>query len=444
MLKLSIPKQRLWQRLATLDVHLRDVFRDTSYGFLLRVGGGGLAFGANWLLARLLGPSGVGIYYLAFTTITIAAVLSRLGLNETCVRYASPAFAAGDWATVVGVRRTASLLVLAAATVITVILLIAAPAISLYVFHQPELTNTLRVMVVALVPFAWLNIDASMLQSTGHVPAATVVQAVAVPGVFFLLLVLTSLLHAAPVVAAGCYTSATIIVFIVGRWVWRSSVTSSLLAATRYSSLRLLKTGLSIMGVNSISLIMSWTDTVCLGIWSSSSEVGRYNIAVRVALLTSLVVYAVCSAIGPKFAALYGQQNFAALRTLTQRTCLILLAIGLPMLIVLLVIPKIILGLFGNGFSDAYAALMILASAQFILVVVGAVGHLLIMTGHEATLRNILGVSALINVVLNVILVPRFGAVGAATATAISLTLMNILSVALAKKRLGIWAVPKW
>lgn len=436
----------IWRRLiSTFDIHLRDVLKDTSYGFLLRVGGGGLAFGGNWLLARLLGPSGVGIYYLAFTTITIAAVLGRLGLNETCVRYASPAFAAGDWATVSGVRRAASWLVLAASAAITVILLIVAPAISEYVFHQPSLTDTLRVMVLALVPFALLNINAMILQSVRRVPAGTLVQATAIPGVFFVLLaLLTAVFTVTPTIAAACYTLSTVTVFAGGQLLWKKVAQRGLATAKRCNPRILLRTGLRIIGVNSISLVMSWTDTVCLGIWWPSDEVGRYNIAVRVALLSSMVVYAVCSAIGPKFAALYSQKNFMALRTLTQRTCFILLVTGLPIFLVLLIGPKFILGLFGPGFSDAYEVLMILASAQFILVVAGAVGHLLIMTGHEASLRNILAISATTNVVLNVMMVPRFGALGAAIATAVSLTLMNILSVAIVKRRLGIWAVPKW
>ena len=440
----------VWQRLAAAfdarfrDIHLRDVFRDTSYGFLVRVGGGGLAFGANWLLARLLGPSGVGIYYLAFTTITIAAVLSRLGLSETCVRYASPAVAAGEWAIVAGVRRTALLLVLAASSAVCVILLIAAPAISLYLFHQPALINTLRVIAFALIPFALLNIDAAMLQATGHVTAATVVQAAAIPGALFILLALMGISYATPTLAAGCYTLAVIIVFFGGNVFWRCAVRNAVIIVKRYESRRLLRTGLRIMGVNSISLVMAWTDTICLGIWWPSADVGRYGIAVRVALLTTIVISAVNSAAGPKFAELSAQNNVTALRKLTQRTSLGMTIVALPILVVLLVFPRFILGLFGSGFAGASVVLMILAGGQFIEVVTGAVGHLLMMSGHERSLRNILAISAVLNLTLNFIMVPLFGMIGAAVATAISLSLMNLMCIASVKKKLGIWPLPKW
>lgn len=440
----------MWPRLMAAldarlhDVHLRDVLKDTGYGFLLRVGGGGLAFGGNWLLARLLGPSGVGIYYLAFTTVTIAAVLSRLGLNETCVRYASPAFAAGDWATVAGVRRTALLLVTIASAAITFILLIAAPAISVRIFHQPALTNTLRVIVLALIPFALLNINSMMLQSTRHVPAATVVQAAAIPGAFFILLALTGIFAATPTIAAACYTLATIAVLAGGHWYWRRTVQGATIAVKRYDPRALLRTGLRIMGVNSIGLVMTWTDTIFLGIWRSPAEVGSYNIAIRIALLTSFIIAAVNSAVGPKFAELSAQRHTEKLKMLTQRTSLAMTGAATPALIILIAFPKFILSLFGSGFTVAKVALVILAVGQFIEVITGAVGHLLMMSGHEKSLRNILVISAIMNVILNLILVPSFGLAGAATATAVSLSFSNFLCIASVKRHLGIWALPKW
>lgn len=440
----------MWPRLMAAldarlhDVHLRDVLKDTGYGFLLRVGGGGLAFGGNWLLARLLGPSGVGIYYLAFTTITIAAVLSRIGLNETCVRYASPAFAAGDWATVAGVRRTASRLVLAASAAITAILLIAAPAISVHVFHQPGLTDTLRVIALALVPFALLNINAMMLQSVRHVPAGTLAQAAAIPGAFFILLAFSGIFIATPATAAACYTLATVVAFAGVHLFWKHGVRHASIAAKHFDPKMLLRTGFRIMGVNSISLVMTWTDTVCLGIWRPSTEVGLYSIAVRIALLTSLVVSAVNSAVGPKFAQLSAQRNTNALRTLTQRTSLVMTFIAVPVSAVLLIFPEFILGLFGHDFSAAFVVLMILAVGQFVSVVTGALGHLMMMSGHEKSLRNIIIISAVLNVILNVILVPSFGMVGAAIATTISLITMSLMCVASVRRSLGIWSIPKW
>lgn len=440
----------LWQRIRSAfdlylhDEHFREVFRDTYYGFLLRIGGGGLAFGSNWLMARELGPDGVGVYYLAFTTVTVLAVLSRLGLADTCVRYASPAFVTDDWETVIAVRRTATALVTVISLISAIILAVVAPFVSHYVFHEPQLANALRIMAIALVPLSLLNIDAGMLQAAKRIPASTVVQAAAVPGTLLILLAFVGYFSMTPAIATACYTLATIVVFVGGRTYWMRVVQKRAMRANYYDSRRLLTTGLRIMGVNSIGLIMAWTDTVCLGIWRPASEVGLYGIAVRTALLTSLVLSAANSAVGPKFAQLSAQHNISGLRTLIQKTSFGMAAIAVPVTMVMLIFPKIILGLFGQKFVAAHTVLIILAVGQFVSVVTGTVGHLMMMSGYEKSLRNIVAFSAILNVILNVMLVPSFGMIGAAVAMAASMILMSALCVASVRKNLGIWSLPKW
>ena len=61
----------------------------------------------------------------------------------------------------------------------------------------------------------------------------------------------------------------------------------------------------------------------------------------------------------------------------------------------------------------------------------GPVGVTLYMTGHESIANRIFTASAVLNVILNFALIPRFGIVGAAVATSISLIAWN----------LGLWVV---
>jgi O-antigen/teichoic acid export membrane protein len=60
------------------------------------------------------------------------------------------------------------------------------------------------------------------------------------------------------------------------------------------------------------------------------------------------------------------------------------------------------------------------------------------MTGHEKWMRNNVAASATLNLLGNLVLVPSYGAVGAATSTALSLAFMNIVSWIMVRKRLRI------
>jgi len=82
---------------------------------------------------------------------------------------------------------------------------------------------------------------------------------------------------------------------------------------------------------------------------------------------------------------------------------------------------------FGPGYAGGHTTLAILALGQLVNAGMGSVGVLLNMTGHERdTLRGV-AIAAVANVVLGLVLIPLFGLEGAATATAVTLIIWNLL-----------------
>jgi O-antigen/teichoic acid export membrane protein len=59
------------------------------------------------------------------------------------------------------------------------------------------------------------------------------------------------------------------------------------------------------------------------------------------------------------------------------------------------------------------------------------------MTGHHRPAARIVGASAVLNLTLNVILIPRFGIAGAGMATAASIVLANLGMVIFVRRKLG-------
>jgi len=116
--------------------------------------------------------------------------------------------------------------------------------------------------------------------------------------------------------------------------------------------------------------------------------------------------------------------------------------VAFPALLLFIVAPSWVMGLFGSQFESGWVVLLILAAGQFVNVVTGSVGYLLMMSGHESLMRNNIIFSALLNLALNILCVPTLGIVGAAVATAISLAVMNIVSLWLVYLKLGILTLP--
>jgi O-antigen/teichoic acid export membrane protein len=81
----------------------------------------------------------------------------------------------------------------------------------------------------------------------------------------------------------------------------------------------------------------------------------------------------------------------------------------------------------GPGFADSLPALYVLAAAGTVLVAAGPLGNLLLARGrHRVVAFSCLG-EAVLNLVLSIWLVRRYGIVGAAVGTAVSVTISNVL-----------------
>jgi O-antigen/teichoic acid export membrane protein len=113
-----------------------------------------------------------------------------------------------------------------------------------------------------------------------------------------------------------------------------------------------------------------------------------------------------------------------------------------PILILIIIFSSNILRFFGDDFTIGSNVLIILAIGQFFNVVTGSVGNLLMMSGHEREMRNIVALCAIVNLILNFILIPYWNIIGAAISCSFTLSIQNIIAVWVAYKKMGIMTLP--
>jgi len=185
-------------------------------------------------------------------------------------------------------------------------------------------------------------------------------------------------------------------------------------------------------------IVIPWAPVIFLGVWGSSSEVGIFGVANRVATLTSLVLIAVNSIAAPKFAAFHHQGDRKNLGETARHAARLTTLLAAPVLLFFVIVPEWILQLFGNEFAQGGLILAILAIGEFVNVATGSVGYLLAMSGHDRLLWGSTILSASVNVVLCLALIPIYGAIGAAIAAATSVVVGNLVNVYLVWRHLGI------
>lgn len=425
---------------ARADRPMRDVVRQGGVVFLLRIVGVGLAFLLNVAVARQFGAAGAGLYYLALTVVTVASVIGRFGLDNVLLRDVATGLEQGNWGRVRGSYRLSMAVAAGCSLTAAAAVYGLAPGLA-DALAEPGLTPLLRVISFGVVPASLLALHVEALKSLHRPVLATLLQALGVPLLTLVLaVVLGRTFGLAGLVVA--FIAAQVAVLVVAGVAWRRLTPRTPRPGAVYDLRGLVRRAWPLLWVAVMGTLMQWADLFLLGFWVGPAEVGVYATAVRTAMLTSFVLVAVNTVAAPKFAALYARQDVAGLESLARRTARLAALSALPVLLVFTLCPAPLLGLFGAEFTGGALALTILAAGHYVNVVTGSVGYLLIVSGHEKLLQYNVMAAAAANVLLNVLLIPPYGVVGAALAASLTLAGMNLVSALLVYRKLSFWALP--
>ena len=416
-----------------------------SFGsFALLVSRNVLQFGVSVLLARILEPSGYGKYAFAMSLVSIIGLGVLFGLPGLITREVAAGEAREDCAAVSGLLRRAYQLVLLA-------LLIALSVGIAAVWVWPGITTGFRRTFSFALLFMAFNVfsqlRAAELQGLRRVLIGQVGLLGVQPGAILLGVagaVFGFRWAFTPdrpfAIAAGAALVA--LIFHIG-WVPPFLPAALARARHRYHTRPGWRSACRFAAMTGLALITAQTDIVMLGFMTKSSEVGLYRVAATGAILVAMVLTAINPVIGPTLARLYALQDHARLKQTARIGALVTALCAAPLVLVYIFACKSIFGLaFVHAYVAAWLPLVILSVGQFINASVGSVGLLLNMTGHERDTVWVLGGTALLNIVLNAVLIPYFGMTGAAVSTAISMATWNLMMTLRVKRRLGFFVTP--
>ena len=420
-----------------LDQHMLEVLRGAMVALPLRVLAAGLAFGFNILLARILGVQNTGIYFLALTITMIATTIANFGLGNVLVRHTAAGAAQDDWNKVHAVARKGTGIALLCAAGLTILLGLSAGWLSEFVLSKPELTMPLRWMTLSILPQAQLLLHAQLLRGLKKIAISQFLRHIDVPVLTMIFLVWLAGMYGVTG-AVWSYLLASLITATMAIWFWKRTVPPHQGRDGPVSLRDMLRSGFTLLQSNIMSILINSATTLMLGAMSTSAAVAIYSVAFRTAMLTRFALMAVNSIAGPKYAALHSTADTQAIATTSRRSAILMTLASGPLLLIFLVFPGWVMGLFGEKFVSGSMVLMILAFAQFIAVFCGSVGNLLIMSGNEKQFRNINAISVIIALLLNLILIPPFSATGAAISVAAAIIVRSLLGTFEVYRQLGI------
>lgn len=202
-----------------------------------------------------------------------------------------------------------------------------------------------------------------------------------------------------------------------------------------------IKAGPPVLIMSAMVILLYRLDLFALAVFGNTTEVATYAAAITIAEIIGILATAGYSGAVPFFAPFFRSGRTDLVQYTVRQYFRLLLVPAIVLTTIIVVFAGPLLGIYGAG-SGSYAAglapIMILLTGQLISLLLGPAGYLLIMHGRAIEVAIIYSSGLVVDIILLVVLVPRFGLIGAATCTLVSMFLAQVTMWWLVRRRLGV------
>jgi O-antigen/teichoic acid export membrane protein len=407
--------------------------------FIIRVFSAGLAYLSQILLARWMGGSDYGIYVYVWTWVLLLGSMMDFGISASAQKIIPEYRTRGEQALLRGFLSGSRWMTLSVSAVVSLLLAGLVRLLSPWL-GSGEIVP-LYIGCATLPAFVVANTQDGIARShdwmrLGLMPQFVIRQA--------LIIGLT-----AGAFALGLQLGATVAMLASAGAVWIAMIGQMIVLNRRlaghiaagpkaYDFRGWLAISLPILLVESFYLLLSYTDVLVLQQFRSSEEVGVYFAVVKTLALVSFIHYAMSATTAHRFAEYHALGDKQRLSAYVAHAIKWTFWPSLAATVLLLALGKPLLWLFGAQFVGGYDIMFIAAIGLVVRSAIGPVERLLNMLGHQHICALAYALAFVMNVVLCIALVPRFGGHGAAAATSISLVFETVLLFWIVRQRLGL------
>lgn len=411
---------------------MRSYFiKSVSGTFGIRVINAGLSLIISIFLSRLLGAEGYGAYAYAIAWVMVLSIPAKCGSDEFLVREVAIYHNQSALGLLKGLLSWVNMVVFSTSVLIAIL----AVGVT-WLLSNGEQTNIIVSTFFAalfLLPLqGFIGIHQATMRGFRRVISGLVPMMLLHPVLFIGGIAVVYFLWGAfitPLSVMCLNIGASVVVLIVGSVLLRRSIPKDVThAQPEFKEKAWLHSILPFMLISGMYVINNRADVLMVGYLLGAKAAGIYTVAARCAELITFTIVALNTSLAPVVASLYRQNEQERLQRIVTKSSRFLLFVTLPIVGILVLFSEEFLLFWGIEFAEGATVLRLLSLGQLVNVSMGAfLGLLLNMTGHEQYTAFALGFAAIINIILNIILIPVWGINGAATATIISLVFFKIL-----------------
>jgi O-antigen/teichoic acid export membrane protein len=387
------------------------------------------AFIFQFILGRALSPGEVGIFNLGLTISSLVGLVILVGLDRGVVRFIAHYLSLNDREHELGTISNSLRILLLTTIIFTPISWFLADEVATAVFHKPELAPVLRVLTLTL-PFITLTRWAmGVFLGYKQVKPIVFIEQILVPVLRIVgaILIIITISKTAATISLS-YLIAAIVGFVfsaVSIWLYVNARKGDIRPASVYSGLLLFSWPLLFAGL--LNRTNTYTETLVLGGFASSEQVGIYTICLKISIILTIFFEALNGIWAPFIAEIFARSDLNKLANQFKAATYWAFSLTLPFALLMFLEAPTILAVFGPEYIQGALILRILVISQVIYVLGGMSALVLIMTGYSRLNLMDLILTVLLSLLLDFMIIPTYGATGAAIASMATIGFVTLL-----------------
>lgn len=398
------------------------------------------------VIAREFGPEMFGLFSLALMVAGWFIAFSGFGVPEGLLRYMPIYLGKGKWSHLRYIFKHSMWFLAASSLFFGAIMFFTAEFVSIKIFHNAALIPFLKAfsLVVPITVLAGPYIDLLLsLGKVGWYSAISNIFANVVRVGLLLILIMIGLESGSIIIAHVVGMLSVVILAYTACFFLAPKLREKQGNLNKKVKKKLWKDLLTyswpIMFLGIISSIFYWIDSFFIGYFENAYSVGIYNAAVPIALLLGFAPSLVMTILFPLINREYSKGKSDVIADLSKQIGKWIFIVNIPIFILIMLFPGAVINLlFGSEFLSAALSLRFLAIGAFFYAVGLTSFSLISMIGKSRLALYDFLVAAVFNIILNILLVPKYGINGAAFSTMLTNILLTGILFVQSKHYLGI------
>ena len=417
----------------------KNAERTSLIAFTIRIISAAVAFVSQVILARSMGDYEYGIFVFIWVLVVIAGNISCLGMHTTVIKFLPQYQTQNGYSHMRGLTFASRILAIVVASLFA---LIGIGSVFFFENSIPDYYLVPTILGGCAIPMIALSDVLDGTSRANNWPIIALSPTFIIRPSLIIVFVLAAILmgyEANAKIALLCAIASTYITtlaqFIIVTYKLRNLLQKG---KREWEIKQWVVISIPIFLIEGFNYLLTNSDIIIVGVFLSPERVAVYFAAAKTMALVHFIYFAVRAGAAPRFSTLYSSGDMDGLDRFVKQTSRWTFYPTIAMGAIVMMFGQFILSLFGESFVEGYSVMVILLIGTLAKACIGPGEVLLSMAGQQKVCTMIYVLALTANLCLNFTLIPMFGIIGAAIATASAMFFEAIMLFIVIYKKMNI------